>query len=82
MLLIPTKGEGRKVVQGLCLVEGKQNQNEDGGIENAEDDPNVRTGQESHTISPPSSSSENLFMTATEIKMRIIMIREMAAPIL
>ena len=81
-LLIPNKGEARKFGQAPRLVEGEDDKHHDGDVEQEENQTDIEFGQELHSLLPPSSSSENLFMMATEMMMRIIMMRDMAAPTL
>ena len=80
-LFVPNQGELGKFSQAPRLVEGEDNEHRDGEVEKGEDEDDVAFRQEFQWIAPP-SSSENLFMMATEMMMRIIMTRDMAAPTL
>ena len=81
-LLIPSQAEALKESGAVCRIKREENESEDRYIKNTENERDIDSGGVFHTIIPPSSESENLFIIVREIRISTIITREIAAPTL
>ena len=79
-LQILIQGKAVEIGDILAGVEGCNDQHRHGDIQKDEDQNGERTVRVFHTITPPSSSSANLFMMPVQTKTSSISTRDRAAP--
>ena len=79
-ILIPIERKARKAAQITRGVKREENNDEDRSVKDRKNDENVKFREEFHTMIS-SSLSENLFITASEMRMRIIITSDTAAPV-
>ena len=78
--------DGEQAIAGedagvIGAVKGKQHQNENRNVQNGQNQSDVGLRKKFHTSTAP-SSSEKRFMIAMEMRIKIIMTKEMDAPTL
>ena len=79
-LLVPHQREAAENGGAVRCVEGEENERNDRDVKNAENKAKIDSGCVFHGTIPPSCPSENLCITQREIRMRIIITKESAAP--